>query len=285
MTKSPPRDAGAEERSLFARWESASECPSPDLLLPAVEGILPDPPGTAIRAHLQSCSLCRELVTVQGAEDVTPTLEEAARIRGRVLPAARPVSTFRYVRYAAAAALVIAAGAAAIALWRGRTGEAPTSTAVNTPVEPVAPVFVLALTKPVTELPPESLTLRSGSPDEYAAALDRSLAPYERGDYPEAIRRLETLNGSYPTRPHPAYYLGVAKLLAGRTDAAPDLERARTLADRGSSLQAEATWYLAVALERSGQRAPATAALTDLCGSSGARKAQACDGLRALTNR
>ena len=287
MTTLPPRDAEHEELSWFARWATESGCPPPKLLFAAAEGTLPSDAGDAIRVHLERCPLCRELVAIGVGDVAGPTLEEAARIRTRVfrdVGSTQRRST-RYVVYAAAAAVTLVIGGFALFRLVGQNTPA-TGTATNTAAPAnVPPQYVLALNKPVTELPPESLTLRSGSPDRYAAALERALEPYERGDYAEAVRRLETVARDYPSRPHPVYYLGVAKLLAGRTDAVADLERARKLADRGSSLQTDATWYLGISLERSGQRAPAAAALTELCGSPGPRKAQACEGARALNNR
>ena len=75
---------------------------------------------------------------------------------------------------------------------------------------------------------------------------------------------------------------GVVEIHATAT---ADLSRAQKLADRGSSLHADATWYLAIALERSGRRDAASAMLTDLCKAAGPRQAQACAGGRALMNR
>src|SRR5262245_50464930 len=285
MTKLP-RDAEHDGVPMFAQWQPAAVgCPSPDLLFPAVEGVLPADVAAPILAHLESCPLCRELSRVEPGDAAGPTLEEAARLRARVFPVA-PRRTVPYltITYAAAAAITLVAGGLVLARLVSRPAAPAPPLATSTPPA-VTPAFVLALNKPVTELPPESLTLRSASPDRYASALERALEPYARGEYAEAITRLEPLARDYPSRPHPAYYLGLSKLLGGSGDAAPDLERARTLADRGSSLRADATWYLAVAFERNGRRESAVSTLTDLCAAPGARQAQACTGVRALTSR
>ena len=285
-----PRDAEPDELSLFTQWQPpAAVCPSPDLLFPALEGVLPADVAAPIVSHVESCPLCRELTGSMGiGEAAGPTLQEGARLRARTFPVGtRRWSTFRVVSYAAAAAIALIAGGLVIAQLVTTSTVAPDSTQAQatTPAPAAPPEFVLALNKPVTELPPESLTLRSASPDRYASALERALEPYERGDYAGAIRRLEVVSRDYPARPHPAYYLGLSKLLGAAGDATEDLTRAQKLADRGSSLRADATWYLAITLERNGRRDAASALLTDLCKAAGPRQVQACAGGRALTNR
>ena len=286
MTKLP-LDAEHDEVPMFTRWQSASAgCPPPDLLFPAAEGVLPADVAAPIVAHLEICPLCQELSRVEPGEAAGPTLQEGARLRARTFPVApRRTVSYRTIAYAAAAAIALVAGGGVLVrlVTRPAAPAAPVAKA-GTPAA-VTPEFVLALNKPVTELPPESLTLRSASPDRYASAVERALEPYERGDYAEAVKRFEPVTRDYPSRPHPSYYLGLSKLLGGSGDAAPDLERARTLADKGSSLRADATWYLAIAFERNGRRESAVATLTDLCAAPGARQAQACAGVRALTNR
>lgn len=287
----PPSDADADELPLLTRWQPAGEgCPSPDLLFAAVEGALPREQAEPIRAHVERCPLCRELATVDIGDAAGPTLQEGARLRARIFPVATVPSrrwTSRAVTYAAAAAVALVAGGVIIARLATRPSApaAPTQAHVVPAPAPAQPEFVLALNKPVTELPLESLTLRSASADPYAVALEKALKPYERGDYAEAARQLEVVSRDNPSRPHPAYYLGLSKLLGKNGDAVADFERARTLADKGSSLRAEAAWYLAVALERTGRRESAASLLTDLCGSAGPHQAEACAGQRALTSR
>lgn len=286
MTKLPP-DAEHDEVPMFAQWQPvAAGCPPPHLLFPAVEGVLPADVAAPIVAHVEACPLCQELSRVEPGDAADPTLPEAARLRARILPAAprRPVS-FRMIPYAAAAAITLVAGGLVLARLASRPAAPSPTAAQAAPPAAATPVFVLALNKPVTELPPESLTLRSASPDRYASALAHALEPYERGDYAEAVARLTLVARDHPSRPHPAYYLGLSTLLGGLGDATADLERARTLAAKGTSLRADATWYLAVAYERHDRRESAVATLNDLCAAPGPRQAQACAGVRALTNR
>jgi len=292
MTSVLPRDVERTELAWFARWRRTSACPPPEVLLPSIEGMLPETVAGLVRTHLDRCSLCRELVATQSdAELADPNVPETARIDARV----RAVTSSRFgqwLPFAAAAAVILAVGAGYV-FWKQADTQSRVSR-LSVPVPPAPPAapaaqtpeFVLALQKPVIELPPESLTLRSGSPDQYAAALERALEPFVRNDYPAAAGQLEPLAREYPDRPHPAYYLGISRLFSGApAEAAQDLERAQRLADRGTSLYAEAAWYRAVALERSGRPALAAGTLIELCGSGGDRDVQACDGLRTLLKR
>lgn len=279
MTTNPPRDAGFDEQSTFARWQGVSGCPPPELLGPATEGTLqPAMLAARVRAHVEQCSLCATLLDV--AAGVDPTSDETKRIEARVLAPVR-LSARRRI-FAAAAAVIVAVGGASIA-WRTQSHEPQPAPETRTTGATSGPVYRLPLDKPVTELPPEALTLRSGSADPYAAALDEALAPYNRDDYQAAIAALAPLAARYPDKPHPAYYLGLSRLLAGdAAGAVDDLQKARRLASPGSSLSWQAAWYLAIALERSGRPASAIEPLQAVCAGGSARKAQACDGLRRL---
>lgn len=287
MSARLPRDIEPDEEPLFARWHAASTCPRPDLLMPAIEmTLVPEALAASVRAHLDRCSLCRELAEAFAAPGIgDPSAEEAARIDAQVFGATSARASTRWWAYAAGL-LLLGISAALLALT-GRTvapPELPVAAAAAPPARAAGPV--LALRKPEIELPPEFLTLRSASPGEYAAALDRALDPFVREDYAEAVRRLERVARAHDGRPHPVYYLGVAHLMLGApSEAVRPLELARQRSGPGSSLYAEATWYLAVSLERSGRRASAAVALSELCGTGGPRGDQACDGLRVLLTR
>jgi hypothetical protein len=292
MTSVLPRDVEPTELPWFAGWRGTSGCPPPEVLLPSIEGMLPETVARLVRAHLDRCALCRELVETQSTTEVAdPSADEIARIDGRIR-SAMSHGVGRWVPLAAAAAVILAVGAGYVAWHKADTQSRVSTLSVPVPPGPPAapapsePEFVLAMDKPVIELPPESLILRSGSPDRYAAALERALEPFVRNDYPAAASQLETVVRDYPDRPHPVYYLGISRLFNGApAEAARDLEHAQRLAGAGTSLYAEAAWYRAVALERIGQPAMAAGALLELCGSGGDRDVQACDGLRTLLKR
>jgi hypothetical protein len=285
MTTGIPRDAD-DEAPWVDRWQSRTACPAPDLLLPAQDELLPEPLAGAVRAHLATCPLCTELAAALAAADVVPSEAEARRMEQRVRFQTLGRSARWWPSMAAAAALFAVAGAAYLALMTARP-QAPATSRQPPPVPPpAARQPVLALNPPAIELPAESLTLRGENRSAYATALEDALTPFAAADYKDAAARLERVSRDHPRRPHAELYLGVARLMNGSpAEAVAPLELARGLARAGSSLHSEATWYLAVALERSGQGAAAAGPLNELCGGGGPRKAQACDGLRHLSSR
>jgi hypothetical protein len=286
MTPSIPRDADQDVLPWMEQWQARSECPRPDLLLPAQEGVLPEELNAAVRAHVAACPLCSELMAVLADQGSDPTVEEARRIEQRVRfrTAGAPR---RWVPMAAAAAVLVVAGG----LYFARVAERSSvpvvqSPAASLPAPPVRRAPVLALSAPDIMLPPESLTLRGEPRTAYAAALEDALTPFAAGNYQDAAARLVKVARDHPRRPHAEFYTGAARLLIGdAAGAVGPLRAARELTPRGSPLSDAATWYLAVALERSDRREAAGGALTDLCGGGGPRKAQACEGLRLMSNR
>jgi len=60
MTRPVPSDLEPSEREAFAVG-STQTCPAPELLMPAVEGTLPDPLRGRVLSHLQHCNICRSL--------------------------------------------------------------------------------------------------------------------------------------------------------------------------------------------------------------------------------
>jgi len=277
-----PADLETFERELFDAAGGAG-CPRADLLLPALEGVLPDPLGARVRAHAAACPLCRDLVEALSAGPAAEPDEGALdRIHGRVKAGRR--SWLAIIRWpAVAAAALVAAGLVFARLAPGPIETPPVASRGGDVALP-APAFVLALSKPAVELPPEALVLRGGDADPAVTALIAALEPYRRDDFAEAADRLEAVVDAYPDARHAQFYLGVSRLLAGRAaEAVGPLSRAAQRAPAGSWLRAEATWYLAVSSERDGDRGGALGALADLCGRPGPRREAACDGLRRLT--
>jgi thymidylate kinase len=77
------------------------------------------------------------------------------------------------------------------------------------------------------------------------------------------------------------FYLGVARLIQNDASGARRaLDAASGLADQ--AFAPDVAWYLAVADERSGDRASARARLDRLCREGGARAADACQGAQRL---
>jgi len=259
-------------------------CPAAETLLPAMEGTLPEPLRGKVLSHLEHCTVCRMLADAQASPECSqPTVDESNRIQARVRRTRR--STSAWWRAAAAAAVItIAAGAGWLAQFDQRGALMPVA-----PAAPAAkstrnvPTFVLDLEKPSIELPPGALVLRSRGADPEVTGLIDALEPFRNGDYSQAIQRLTALHANHPDDQFVNYYLGVSYLLAGRAaDAVNPLQRARFDGTGNTWLRLDASWYLAVALERSGQRDAAVGVLTELCGNDGLRRQQACGALGNL---
>lgn len=269
-----------------ARFDLAAgfHCPPPETLLPSIEGTLPNPLHDRVLAHLAACSLCRTLAAAQGSSEcAVPTDREAARIRRRVSRAAA-WQRVRWPGAAAAATVALVAGGVWMSQFQRVTSDPPLA-----PSPPAAEVrreartFVLAFEIPAIELPSSALVLRGEAADPYAPALIRALEPFRRADYPQAVERLRALGSAHPDEPYARFYLGVSHLLAGQPlEAIAPLERVRGLAAPNSWVHSEASWYLAVALERSDRVGQAVLVLTQLCGSGGSRGDKACGALGTL---
>ena len=273
------------EPSEAARFDLAAglHCPPPETLLPSLEGTLPQPQRDRVLAHLDACGVCRALAAAQESPECSlPTDEEATRIRGRVTRAAALRRVWRPT--AAAATIAIVAGG----VWMSQFQRLPFDRPV-TPGPPAAEAlreartFVLAIDTPAIELPSSALVLRGEAADPYVTALVRALEPFRRGDYPLAADRLRVLGSAHPDEPYARYYLGVSNLLAGQPlEAIAPLESVRGHQPPSSWLHSEASWYLAVALERSNRVDQAVLVLTQLCGSGGSRGEKACGALGTL---
>ena len=285
MMRSIPSDGESHERDAFD-LAAGYRCPPPETLLPAIEGTLPDPLRAQTLAHLDRCDVCRQLAAALESPETSNYSDlEAARIRERIDQ--RVASRPRWLAgLATAAGIIITVGM----VWMFRLPsmsdipDAPSRPA--TPPTREARTFVLPLTVPPIELPPGALVLRGGTADAQAEALSRALEPFGRGDYEDAARRLEAIRLARPDDAFASYYLGVSYLLAGRlADADVPLQRARELTAPGTPMHSDATWYLAIVLERSDRVDQVEPLLKQLCGSGGSHDAPACAALVALAPR
>jgi hypothetical protein len=296
-------DAGADEAAtergleapLAALRSRGRGCPDP-ALWPALEaGVLPEDLASSAAGHLRVCPLCQVLSRDLVSEDVA----SAAEANPLVLPAAPAFSRKAEDREPAGwgwlwRPLPVAAGLmmalAAVSVW-WMTGwrEAPLTPAPPTPAGTApAAVTVLAprlplVKPPVTVALGTALAWRSDSRADHErdlADLADALTPYRADDFAAAALRLEALTRRHPTA-EVWFYLGVSRLFLAQHDAAAaDLRRARELAQ--PPLRQDASWYLAVALERAGATDAAAAELRPLCREGGERQARACDALAVL---
>lgn len=137
----------------------------------------------------------------------------------------------------------------------------------------------------LAEFPREKLpvsTLRAPAMRDAADELMASGASYyELGNYAEAARRFEAALARSPGRADAAYYLGLARALAGDLPAAVGaLERAEALAQ--GELQARAAWALANAYLASDRKGDASRVLEELAAGQGAYAGRAREKLARL---
>jgi hypothetical protein len=282
MSEARPPDFEPWEDAAFSLWRG-SRCPSPDLLLPALEGTLEEPTLGRVSAHVATCAVCQELTAaLESAAASGPTQEERARLDAR-RPQTRAALEPKWWLAAVAASAMLIAGT----FWFTRFSEFRTmsvpSTGQTAGGKDSVRQFVLPLEAPIVDLPEAPIVLRGSGPDPFVSALIEAAAPLRKQDYAASAREMAALRRKYPDRPHPAYYGGVSLLLSGKpADAIEPLEDARRLSEPRTSLHDQASWYLAVAFERAGRRSDAVTVLTQMCGTGGALDERACVGLHEL---
>ncbi len=219
-----------------------ADIPLPEL----VRGDLPEDTASLVRAHLASCSRCRERARIMAVLEVSET--------------ARVTSTRRRVRPLAVAASVILAGILILLLRHLEVGQTSPNLAASWATDEAYPYV--------------GLTVRSsenGSDQERSQAF----SAYQHGEYAAAARDLMRLESD----PEVTFYLGVSLYLSGETEAASHYlsEAAQT-----EGWQEPARWYLANALLRDGQVSAARQTLTELTGEHGEFQRQAGELLQKL---
>lgn len=283
MTNGGPNDIESGEAPIIDALRHRGGCPAPELLLPARERTVPEPLGSRVRAHVAACPACRQLAdALDKWTEEAPTAEERERLH--ITRAVQPRrARWRPVGLAAAVALAAGASWAVVQMMQGAKVSVPDAPAISFRRVTTPPVVDVPLRPPSIDLPAGALVLRGGAVDPYVSALSRALMPFREGRYDEAAARLGRISEAFPGRPHALFYRGVALMLAGRaSQALPVLEQARAAAAPGSSFRAEASWYLAAALQRQGRREHAVAELILLCDVTGDREREACLALHHL---
>jgi hypothetical protein len=279
MTTRLPSDAEPFERPLFEAARGMV-CVPPELLLPHAAGTLPEPLSARVSEFLEACPVCRNLAAALSEIETAPTPDEERRVL-QAVNRARFLRPWRSAWLTAAAAVLVAAVGAMLVVNRPIDNVPPARSPARDLALP-AQSYALALEKPPVDLPPDALVLRGSTSEPYVAALASALQPWRANRFEEAARRFLGMTKKFPDRARGHYYLGASLLMDGRAaDAVGPLDRARTLAtDR--TLRDSATWYLAVAFERSGRAALAVQELAAICRGDGARRADACRGLERL---
>lgn len=223
----------------------AADCPAPDRIWDAVNGLL-DPAEVAdLTEHVAACGACAEAWRI--ARDVAAEATAAAVISFPASPSVRRPS-YAWPLLAAAATLVLA-----VAGWRLlRDTDPPVTPAPSAQATP-KPEQTSASNVPAIEKAPvimsasRALVFRSTTPgDTFLDDFGKAIEPYRNDNFPEAIARLEPLARQYPDADEPPFYLGVSLLMAGRrADAIAPLQRAAR--GRDEAIAAQARKYLTVA--------------------------------------
>lgn len=222
-----------------------ADCPPPDRIWDAVNGLL-DPAAVAdLAEHIAACGSCAEAWRI--AREAAAQAVPAAVVPFSPAPTPRRPS-YAWPLLAAAATLVLA-----VAGWRLlRDAPPPVPPAQTTQVSPQPEPTVASNVPPLEKAPvimaaSRALVFRSTKPaDAFLEDFGKAIEPYRNDNFPEAIVRLEPLARKYPDADEPPFYLGVSLLLAGRrADAVAPLQRASR--GRDDAIAAQARKYLAAA--------------------------------------
>lgn len=288
-----PHDLDDDERAFLKEAglsPSRGTCPDPALLDEEVRALLPGEAAAAVEVHLAQCSRCRRLARELAAvePDGLAAIEQR-RIRARIdhQIGRQPRGVLAHRGFALAAGLALAATILlSFVFWRP-AAPLPSTRAVALPA--AAPFSrqlpsaerVFALSVPAVELPPAAVVLR-GAADDYNSQFLTGVRAYREASYPAAATHFAGAADARPYDPYAWFYLGVSRLLAGdATGAVGPLQTARHLGDGGLSV--EATWYLSLALQRTGKTDAAIRTITPLCGVPGPHGAEACAALEVLS--
>jgi hypothetical protein len=267
------------------------ECPPVRVLSAAASDALPSELEAAVTAHLGSCPTCRALLSDLERLDA-PRLDhdEVNRIFERAVGGLRPASPKWGWRLWVSVSLATAAAIGLLVVLPARRPEplpaapVPTPTASVQTALPAPPLAVAAgpqLTKPAVKLTMLALTWRSARPSGagFAEDIAPALNDFRADRFDQCQRRLVMLASRYPSSVEIPFYQGVSELFLGRPDdAVRTLRRARRLADE--TFEADASWYLGIALARSGRGVEARARFTALCKGASPYAAEACAAIR-----
>lgn len=264
-----------------------SDCPDPSLLIAAEEGVLDDAAlGARIRAHAESCPMCRVLVADLAAVLAEePSQLERERIEARVSAGWQPAPRRPSWWLTSAGLAAVAATLVLVFVpWRQliRFDAPGVSDAGLSGAEGVAVPSVFSGSRPAIPRPEPQLTLRGEAPPvPVAEQIGQALDLADAGDLADAIAKLSAIANGHPDSGDAQLAFGATLLRADRmAEALPVLEKAKTLTGTASADEFE--WYLAAALARSGETARATALLEPLCARNSLRGALACAGLAEI---
>jgi tetratricopeptide (TPR) repeat protein len=299
-------DIGADERELLEQFGTTFEavharhadCPKPELLLASETGVLDKDAAKNIAAHIGKCNFCQVLLRdLKDAELDAARPEEGQRVRERVLSATTGsakaekagggvllVWLRRAVPVAAVAGIILAA-----VVWvRFRQTTGPLSIPTPVAVQPSKPAVpsVLQWEKLPIKLQASSVLVLRGKPrtgqEKYAADLTTALAFYRDDKFGEAAEKLTRVAQAFPDGVEAQLYLGISRMsLQQNAQAIPSLTKAQQLGPE--AFREDATWYLALAQNGSGNRQQSITELGKLCQGKSTYSQRACAGIRELS--
>lgn len=300
------RDLEHWEREPFAEASEAIEairrrctgCPPARVLSAAAAEALPPEQQAEVSAHLSTCASCAELLAdLEQLEPATVDAAVAARILRDVARDAsvRRPAWKRWVYWVPASLAVVLAlvvflqvqrrpapgAAATVVAVPAAARTVPQAVPAQTAQPPAAANPGPALEKPAVKLTMLALTWRNGEGAErdFATAIAPALSAFRADRYAEAERLLAGLAGQYPSSVEIPFYQGVCQLFLNRSaDAVAALRRAQRLAD--ATFAADASWYLGIALARSGHPTEAKARFAALCRGDSEYAPRACMAAR-----
>jgi tetratricopeptide (TPR) repeat protein len=297
-------DSGPEEEELLKTFgtsfealrASHADCPKPEILLAAQAGVLEEETARSAAAHLEKCGYCKVLLRDLTDGEVLAALpEEERRVRGRVLGAAGISAKAEKaggglltagLRWALPVAALAGVVVAAVVWMRLHPPVAPVLPAPSVAVGPAKTTpSALEWEKLAVKLEASSILVWRGKPrneqEKYAAELTHALVYYRDGDYAEAVQQLERVENDFPRGVEGQLYLGISRLALQQDAAAiPALLAAQRLGVE--QFREDASWYLALAYARSGDKENALTELRRLCQGKGRYAQRACAGLQEL---
>jgi len=299
-------DIGPDEQELLKEFGTSfaalrgrhADCPKPELLLASQAGVLDEMTTGNIAAHLGKCAFCQILLRdLTDAELGAARPEEEQRVRKQVLSATAGsakaekaggglllVWLKRAVPVAAMATIVVAA-----VLWirfHQPGGQVATPSIVEVqPVKPTVP-SVLEWEKLPIKLQASSVLILRGKPrtaqERYVAELTAALAFYRDDNFSEAAPQLAKVTQAFPSEVEAQLYLGISQLaLQQNRESIAPLMKAQQLGPE--AFREDATWYLALALQREGNTKQSVLELSKLCEGKSSYADRACAGVQELS--
>jgi tetratricopeptide (TPR) repeat protein len=275
-----------------------ANCPKPALLLASHAGVLDDEADRSVATHLEKCGFCRILLRdLMDAELFAALPEGERRVHEQVLKAAKAAAKAEreggglltvWLRRAVPVAALAAVAVAAVVWVRLHPSVAPDSTPSTVAVQPVQPTApsVLQWEKLPIKLQASSVLVLRGKPrtakEKYAAELTAALASYRDDNYPEATRQLAKVGKEFPDGVEAQLYLGISQLqLQQNAEAIAPLTAAQRLGP--DQFRQDASWFLALAYERTHDPQHALAELQKMCQGKSGYSLRACKGIQELS--